>query len=264
MELVGIGWSNGHVSHVFLSYSRSDRQLAGRVRHDLTSRGLDVWSDRRLGLGGSWLAEISKAIDGARAVVMLATPAALASVWVTREVGAARALGKPIVPLLAAGTRFGDLPASLAGVNGVDLADGYEDSVRSIAEAFTCPTKLDSLSRPKAPVLLLLTADDTVAGMVTEIARPVGLAVERPDPLAAEALEVAANAHVAVIDGRLPVDCGFIAGYITGRGARVVCVPEALRWRVPIGANINFCRLDAAELERQICVAAFLPVRRPG
>jgi hypothetical protein len=42
-----------------------------------------------------------------------------------REVDAARVLGKPLVPLLADGNRFGDLPATLAGINGVDLADGY-------------------------------------------------------------------------------------------------------------------------------------------
>lgn len=95
------------MSHVFLSYSRSDRGLASRVRDDLFALGVDVWSDRKLGLGGSWLAEISAAIAGARAVVLLATPAALASKWVMREMEAAQALGKSVVPVLAGGSRFG-------------------------------------------------------------------------------------------------------------------------------------------------------------
>ncbi|MFL6125128.1 toll/interleukin-1 receptor domain-containing protein [Actinophytocola sp.] len=253
------------MSHVFLSYSRSDRRLATRVRDDLSDRGLEVWSDRRLGLGGSWLAEISAAIDGARAVVLLATPAALASKWVMREVEAARALGKPVVPLLAGGSRFGDLPASLAGINGVDLADGYENSVRSIAEAFACAAVEPDLSVEvlpgPLPMLLLLTSDDSMAAIVAEVARPVGLAVVRPDPLTEDVLAVAARAHVALIDGRMSGDCGFIAGYVAGRGGRMVCVNSASGWSVPEGAGVRFCQAEAADLEREICVAAFLPVR---
>lgn len=258
---------NTCMSHIFLSYSRSDRELANRVRDDLCAWGAEVWSDRRLGLGGSWLADISAAIDKAQAFVLLATPAALASKWVMREVEAAQMLGKPVVPLLAGGSRYGDLPVSLAGINGVDVADGYEDSVRSIAEAFPCAVEPDStvevLSRV-LPVLLLLTADDALAAVVADVAQPVGLVVVRPDPLAADVLEVAARAHVTVIDRRLPVDCGFVAGYTAGTGGRVVCVTRACGWRVPGGAGVRFCRPDAAELEREICAAAFLPVREPG
>lgn len=253
--------------HVFLSYSRSDRHLAARVRDDLSDQGLEVWSDRRLGLGGSWLAEISAAIDEARAVVLLATPDALASKWVMREVEAALALGKPVVPLLAEGSRFGDLPASLAGINGVDLADGYEDSVKLIAEAFACTAEVNSSVQGPSrtlPMLLLLTIDDSMAAVVSQVARPVGLVVVRPDPLGTDVFAVAAKAHIALIDGRMPVDCGFIAGYVAGRGGRVVCVAKPSWWHVETGPAVRFCDADAADLEREISVAAFLPVRRPG
>jgi hypothetical protein len=229
--------------------------------------GVDVWSDRKLGLGGSWLAEISSAIADARAVVLLATPAALSSKWVMREVDAAQALGKLVVPLLAGGSRFGDLPASLAGINGIDLADGYEVSVRMVAEAFASgvePGTAIEVPRAALPVLLLLTDDESVAALVVEVSRPVGLVVMRLDPLSAELLEVVACAHVVVIDGRMSVECGFVAGYTVGRNGRVICVDEAAGWRVPSGAGIRFCQLDAAELEREICVAAFLPVRQPA
>ena len=254
------------MAHVFLSYSRSDRRLACRLRDDLSACGLDVWSDRRLGLGGSWLAEISTAIDAARAVILLATPAALASKWVMREVDAAQAIGKPVVPLLAGGSRFGDLPASLAGINGVDVADGYAESVRAISEAFTHPVGFDStvdMLPAKPPLLLLLTDDDAMAALVSDVSRPVGLVVVRAHPEAADVLEIAASAHVAVIDGRMTMDCVFLAGYLVGRGRRVVCVTEASRWRIPDGAGVRFCAPDAAALEREICVAAFLPARTP-
>lgn len=251
------------MSHLFLSYSRSDRELAGRVREDLSARGLDVWSDHRLGLGGSWLTEISTAIGAAQAVILLATPAPLASKWVLREVEAAQVLSKPVVPLLAGGTRFGDLPAGLAGINGVDLADGYEDSVQTIAETFERVVKPDYTIEPPPstpPVLLLLTVDNTLGDVIVEIARPIGLVVVRRDPFAADVLKVAAHARITVIDGRLPVDWGFVAGYSAGRGCRVICVAEVSGWRAPKGATITICRTDASELEREICVAAFLPI----
>lgn len=120
------------MAHVFFSYSRSDRELARRLRRDLRVGGLDIWSDRELDLGGRWLTAISVAISQSRAVILLASPAALASKWVMREVSAAQTLGIPVIPLLAGGARYSDLPTSLAGINGVDLADGYEESVTMI------------------------------------------------------------------------------------------------------------------------------------
>lgn len=250
------------MSHVFLSYSRSDRDLASRVREDLTAQGVEVWSDRRLGLGGSWLAAISAAIDGAHAVVVLATPAALASQWVMREVEAARALGRRIVPVLAGETRFGDLPAVLAGINGVDLADGYEESISMLAEAFSGQDVLAEAGAQRLPELLLLTTDDLLAAIVEDVARPVGLAVVRCVPTDPDVLTAAKSAHVAVIGGYLPVDCDFIAGYVVGRGGRVVWVTDSPERHLPAGAGVRFCRSEVAALEREVGTAAFLPSQR--
>lgn len=145
------------------------------------------------------------------------------------------------------------------------MADGYEDSIRSVADVFALePHSAVEVPPSALPVLLLLTADDTLAALVTEVARPVGLIVVRSDPLAVDVLEVATWAHVTVIDGRMPVDCRFVAGYSAGRGGRVICLTEPLEWDVPDGTGLRFCQLDAAELEREICIAAFLPVHESG
>lgn len=250
------------MSHVFLSYSRSDRGLANRVREDLSARGVDVWTDRRLGLGGSWLAAIRTAIDGARAVVVLATPAALASRWVMREVEAAHALGRRIVPVLAGETRFGDLPAILAGINGVDLADGYEESMAMLADALRAGDAFVRASPERLPELLLLTADETLAATVADVARPVGLVVVRSAPSDPHVLKAAAFAHVAVIGGYPSADCDFIAGYVAGRGGRVVWVTETAAPHLAAAAGVTFCRGDFVELEREIGTAAFLPSQR--
>lgn len=221
-----------------------------------------MWSDRRLGLGGSWLASISAAIDGARAVVVLATPAALASQWVMREVEAARALGRRIVPVLAEETRFGDLPAVLAGINGVDLADGYEESISTLARAFGGPDALAEAPPQRLPELLLLTTDDALAAKVVDLARPVGLTVVRRVPSDPDVVRTAASAHVAVIAGYSPADCDFIAGYVAGRGGRVIWVSELSQRHLPSWAGIRFCLNDLAELEREVGTAAFLPSQR--
>jgi hypothetical protein len=264
------GDQNDRMSHVFLSYSRSDRDLAGQLRADLLAGGLDVWSDRRLGLGGRWLAEISTAISGSQAVVLLATPAALKSKWVMREIDAAQTLGKPVVPILAEGSRFGDLPVNLAGINGIDLADGYEESVTLVVATLSSLDSLDVTSlrlvgaRCPARTLLLLTVDADVAAVVKEVSRSVGLVVERPEPTADKVFEVAARAHVAVIDGRAHVDAAFLAGYVAGRGGWVLCLTGTHEWGVPAAHGVKRCLPHPAELEREICSAAFLPAGVPG
>jgi hypothetical protein len=89
------------MAHVFLSYSRSDRDLARRLRDDLCAGGVDIWSDRKLGLGGRWLNEISVAISRSRAMVLLASPAALVSKWVMWEVDAAQPWFRPVMDIPA-------------------------------------------------------------------------------------------------------------------------------------------------------------------
>ncbi|GLY50190.1 toll/interleukin-1 receptor domain-containing protein [Lentzea sp. NBRC 102530] len=251
--------------HVFLSYSRSDRGLANRVREDLIAQGVDVWSDRRLGLGGSWLSAISTAIDEAQAVVVLATPAALASQWVMREVEAARTLGRRIVPVLADGARFGDLPAAIAGINGVDLADGYEEAILALSGSFNDPGAPVQVASARLPELLLLTSDDAVAAIVADVARPVGLAVVRRSAFAPDVLEVASSAHLVVIAGCPPAECLFLAGFAAGRGTWVLWVSPSdigLEAAVRAGAPLRFCEGDQAALEREIGAVAFLPSQR--
>jgi hypothetical protein len=250
------------MSHIFLSYSRSDRCLASQIRDDLLAGGLDIWSDRRLGLGGRWLAEISAAISGSQAVVLLATPAALSSKWVMREIDAAQALGKPVIPVLAEGTRFGDLPTNLAGINGVDLTDGREESVGLVVAALGSLEVTNSRpeeARYPARGLLLVTVDDDVAAVVDAAARSVGLLVKRPEPIMDTIFDVATTTHVAVIDRRVPVDAAFLAGYVIGRGGWVLCITETHDCGIPAMHGVRSCTPHPTELEREICAAAFLP-----
>ena len=55
------------MQHVFISYIRKNKGEVDRLYNELTSRGIEVWLDRRdLGAGARWKREIKKAIsDGA-------------------------------------------------------------------------------------------------------------------------------------------------------------------------------------------------------
>jgi TIR domain-containing protein len=252
------------MAHVFFSYSRSDRDLAQQLRRDLSAGGLDIWSDRELGLGGRWLTEISLAISASRAVVVLASPKALASKWVMREVDTAQTLGIPVVPVLAVGTRYGDLPTNLVGVNGVDLADGYEESVNMIVAGLRGIERqrvgAESAAK-KAPTLVLLTVDNQLDQQVREISQSVGLVVNRLSGEQDNLADLLRNVHIAVIDDDTSRVALFVAGYVAGRGGRVICLTAGHDKFMPSVPGIMFHPRVLEELEREICTAAFLPVR---
>ncbi len=90
--------------HVFISYSREDRELMQRVRELLSAAGLPVWTDEGIEVGTpNWQLSIEAAIEGAECLVCILTPAAKRSVWVREELAYATFQGQPIYMLHAAG-----------------------------------------------------------------------------------------------------------------------------------------------------------------
>ena len=85
---------------IFISYARSDRQIAGRLVAELRRAGRDCWLDTSEITGGEvWEAAIAEGIERAYAVVTLVSAAANTSKWVRVEFLLAEKRGKPIVPL---------------------------------------------------------------------------------------------------------------------------------------------------------------------
>lgn len=87
---------------IFVSYARSDRELADRLVAALKRAGHDCWLDTSDIPGGEvWLAAIADGIECAYAVVSVVSAAANASEWVRLEYLHAKKRGKHILPLLA-------------------------------------------------------------------------------------------------------------------------------------------------------------------
>jgi serine/threonine protein kinase len=92
--------------HLFISYSRRDKDYAQQVCDYLSHNGFEVWIDSKIEYGTTWFEEIDDAIKNCAAFVPVMTPEARTSDWVRKEILLAMDYKKPIFPLLLEGDRF--------------------------------------------------------------------------------------------------------------------------------------------------------------
>jgi TolB-like protein len=84
---------------IFLSYSRDDRATARRFAEGLEREGFSVWWDATLNAGEAFDEEIEKALDQAKAVVVLWSKSSVVSRWVRSEATQAND-NKKLVPAM--------------------------------------------------------------------------------------------------------------------------------------------------------------------
>jgi hypothetical protein len=124
------------MSDVFLSYSRQDIRLMRKVRDSLRAEGLDVWTDENLEPGTPiWQKAIASAIQNARSFVVILSPDANNSEWVTNEISYARACQRRIFPVLARGEAFESIPLNLHSVQRIDIRTNYKGELQKLIEA---------------------------------------------------------------------------------------------------------------------------------
>ncbi len=88
------------MSHVFIAYSRVNEEFIFIVRQQLQNAGFQVFMDKDIAPGGDWRHEIDGAIRSAFALVVIMTPAAKASEYVTYEWSFAWGAKIPVIPIL--------------------------------------------------------------------------------------------------------------------------------------------------------------------
>ncbi|MBK8022047.1 MAG: toll/interleukin-1 receptor domain-containing protein [Chloroflexi bacterium] len=71
--------------HVFISYSHEDLDFAQNVKHELERRRIPVWIDELTPAGDDWRQDIEEALRRAYSLVLIITPDAMESQYVTYE-----------------------------------------------------------------------------------------------------------------------------------------------------------------------------------
>ena len=122
--------------NVFLSYSQQDKELARDVSRRLREAGLEpVMDEARIPAGASWVEWLRGAIENSQAVLFLMTPSALASEWLSLELGVAEGLGKQVVPVVA-GLSARQLPAPFREYQAVPF-DRLHGAIRKLARTLS-------------------------------------------------------------------------------------------------------------------------------
>ncbi|HEX3053470.1 MAG TPA: toll/interleukin-1 receptor domain-containing protein, partial [Aggregatilineaceae bacterium] len=94
------------MSHIFISYSKKNKDYARRLADYLLEHGFDVWIDDRIDYGDNWLDTMYTAVLDCAAFVVVMTPEAKASRWVQGVVARADKWDKPMFPVLRAGENW--------------------------------------------------------------------------------------------------------------------------------------------------------------
>ncbi len=109
------------MSHIFISYSKSNIDFARYLRALLEAEGFSVWIDEaRLSASTRWWKTIEENVVGCSAFVIVMSPDAVDSDWVEREILLAEREKRPIFPVLLAGEPW----SRLANIQFEDMRAG--------------------------------------------------------------------------------------------------------------------------------------------
>ena len=109
---------------VFLSHASADNVLARKVRNILW-RSFDarVFTTEDLSAGENWESKLRGELAQSDYVVALLTPQSVSSNFLLHELGAAWALGKPIISVVTRRDVLNSLPLALSESQMIELAD---------------------------------------------------------------------------------------------------------------------------------------------
>jgi|GEM_PF-3569811 len=116
--------------HNFLSYARSDAaDIVKKLHDDLEKHGFTTWLDIIDITSGDWDYAIDEGLRSARAVLVIMTPGAVASLQVKSEWNDALSRYLPVIPLLF---QLCQIPRILRLFNYVDFTENYDDAFQQL------------------------------------------------------------------------------------------------------------------------------------
>lgn len=93
--------ANGRKTTVFISHPRKDKLFVRKLNDALDAAAINAWVDwGGIPPSSDWMAEITRAIQGADAFLFVISPDSLASKVCTQELELALSLNKKLIPIL--------------------------------------------------------------------------------------------------------------------------------------------------------------------
>jgi HEAT repeat protein len=117
--------------HVFISYKHEDLDFAENVQSRLERAGIKTWMDHRIHTGDEWRNQIDQAIKEAFAMIVIMTPEAKASEYITYEWSFAVGAGVRMIPIKYKAT---PLHPRLGAFQYLDFTNSVRPWERLIAE----------------------------------------------------------------------------------------------------------------------------------
>ncbi len=109
---------------VFISHSNVDTVLARHMRNLLLQRvNAQVFTTEDLSAGEKWQSRLRSELSSSEVVLALLTPHSSNDSWVLHEIGAAWALGKPIIPVVTRRDVLNKMLISLERAHIIELTD---------------------------------------------------------------------------------------------------------------------------------------------
>jgi hypothetical protein len=112
---------------IFISHSSADEVFVRELREQLLSQGLQPWtSETEIQAGENWAERVSKALKDASAMVVVLSPDAVKSSWVTRDIDFALSSSKfkdRFFPIVVRRTPHDDIPWILQRLNLLETRD---------------------------------------------------------------------------------------------------------------------------------------------
>ena len=123
------------MSHIFISYSRKDIDLAQKIVDSLAANNLDTWIDwKSIPKGEDWEQEIYRGVEEADAFLFLLSPDSVISEMCNKEIAHAVKNGKRILPIVIRDTDRKIIQPEINKRNWIFCREGQDDFSNAIEE----------------------------------------------------------------------------------------------------------------------------------
>ena len=145
------------MKHIFISHEKSDADFARVLIIELEKAGFSTWVDHdRLYGGDDWRAEIDQAIRDASVLIVVMTPEARQSEYVTYEWAFALGVGVTVIPVMLRDTTLHPRLAILQYLNFTNLkVRPWSELIEAVKKATNIPDTSTEDSVQNIPVFII-------------------------------------------------------------------------------------------------------------